>query len=213
MGPTISRGLDPVPRRALPLGDGRALWQHARMPTIDEREARVRVFTFKEGILSAVAHDLEIEAGRVSIELADDASRLRCEIDARSLRVLHAVVEGRPAPTALSDRDKRKIEQTIVEDVLHAARHPLVRFEASLVWPDAQPSVPAVEGMLDLHGRSRSIRVAVAARGADLVATATLHQPDFGITPYSAMFGTLKLKPDVRVEVHVPASRRPPARA
>jgi polyisoprenoid-binding protein YceI len=182
------------------------------MPTIDERDARVRVFTFKEGILSAVAHDLEIEVRRVAIDVADDASRLRCEIDASSLRVLYAVVDGRPAPSALSDRDKRKIEQTIVEDVLHAARHPKVRFEASLSWTDAQPSVPSIEGILELHGRSRSVRVSVEPRGQDLLATATLHQPDFGIAPYSAMFGTLKLKPDVRVEVSIPASHRPVAR-
>ncbi len=183
------------------------------MPTIDERDARVRVFTFKEGILSAVAHDLEIDVTRMSIEWPDDASRIRAELDAKSLRVLHAVVDGRPAPTALSDRDKRKIEQTILDDVLRASRHPTIRFEASLAWSAAQPSVPAIEGMLELHGRSRSVRVSVEPRGDDLVATATLHQPDFGIAPYSAMFGTLKLKPDVRVEVRIPASRRPGARA
>lgn len=186
------------------------------MPSIDEREARVRVFTFKEGILSAVAHDLEIAVTRVSIEWPDDASRIRAELDARSLRVLHAIVDGRPSPTSLSERDKRKIEETIVNDVLHASRHPSIRFEGTLAWPQAGPSpqrsVPTVDGSVELHGRSRTAAVRVEARGEELVAIATLHQPDFGITPYSAMFGTLKLKPDVRVEVAIPASRRDAAR-
>lgn len=179
------------------------------MPRIEGPDVRVRVFTFKEGLLSAVAHDLEIEVTRVSLEWPDDASHVRAEIDARSLRVLHAVVEGRPAPNALSDRDKRKIEQSIVDDVLQASRYPSIRFEAALAWPDPQPSVPSIEGKLDLHGRSRSVAVAVTERGDAFVAMATLHQPDFGIAPYSAMLGTLKIKPDVRVEVRVPAAGRP----
>jgi polyisoprenoid-binding protein YceI len=179
------------------------------MPRIEGTDVHVRVFTFKEGLLSAIAHDLEIEVTRASLEWPDDASLLRAEIDARSLRVLHAVLDGRPAPGALSDRDKRKIEQTIVEDVLHASRHPSIRFEGTLTWPDRQPAVPTIEGRLDLHGRSRSVAVTVEERGDAFVATATLHQPDFGIAPYSAMLGTLKLKADVRVEVRVPLARPP----
>jgi polyisoprenoid-binding protein YceI len=179
------------------------------MPKIDGPDVQVRVFTFKEGLFSAIAHDLEIEATRASLEWPDDASLLRAEIDTRSLLVLHAVVDGRPAPNALSDRDKRKIEKTIVEDVLHAARHPSIRFEGRLTWPDRQPTVPTIEGTLDLHGRSQSVAVMVAERGDAFVATATLHQPDFGIAPYSAMLGTLKLKADVRVEVRVPLARPP----
>ena len=38
-----------------------------------------------------------------------------------------------------------------------------------------------------------------------LVAEVSLHQPDFGIKPYSAMLGTLRVKPDVTVVVSLPA--------
>ena len=31
----------------------------------------------------------------------------------------------------------------------------------------------------------------------------TLHQPDFGITPYRAMLGTLKIRADVQIRVTV----------
>lgn len=180
------------------------------MTRITEREARCSVFTFKEGLLSAVAHDLEIEVGRFSIEWPDDASRLTAELDARSLHVRHALHDGRPAPSALSERDRRKIEQNIVEEVLHASRHPTIRFEASLAWSGGKPTI---EGTLSLAGRSRSVPVSVTQEGTELVARATLHQPDFGITPYSAMLGTLKIKPDVKVEVRVPVAHRPVERA
>ena len=180
------------------------------MSRITEREARCRVFTYKEGLLSAVAHDLEIEVTRFWVEWPDDASRLTAELDARSLRVLHAVHDGRPAPSALSDKDRRKIEQNIADEVLHAARHPAIRFEASLTWAGGRPTL---EGTLTALGRSRPVRIAVSEQGSELVARATLYQLDFGITPYSAMLGTLKIKPDVTVEVRIPLTHRPAERA
>lgn len=180
------------------------------MTRISERDARCRVYTFKEGILSAVAHDLEIEVSRFWVEWNEDASTLEAELDARSLHVLHPMADGRPNPGALSERDRRKIEQTIVEDVLHASRHPAICFRAKLAWSGG---VPSVDGDLTLTGRTRPVRVEVRLEGAELVARATLHQPDFGITPYSAMLGTLKIKPDVRVELSVPSSQRPASRA
>lgn len=177
------------------------------MTRITERDATCRVFTFKEGLLSAMAHDLEIDVARFSIEWPEDVSRVTAEMDAGSLRVLHAVHDGTPAPSALSERDRRKIEQNIGADVLHVTRHPTVRFEANVSWKGGQPTV---EGELALAGRSRPVRVEVSEEAGALVARATLHQPDFGIAPYSAMLGTLKIKPDVKVEVRVPRSRLPP---
>jgi len=36
------------------------------------------------------------------------------------------------------------------------------------------------------------------------VAEVPIHQPDFGIKPYSAMLGALKVKPDLVVRCSVP---------
>ncbi len=163
------------------------------MPTYDASRARCRVFTFKEGLLSAVAHDLEIEVGRFTVELAEDGASVAATFDTRSLRVLDAVVEGRRSPGTLSDKDKRKIEEIIADEVLASKKHPEIRFESTEV------SDAAVRGRLTMNGRSRDVR---CAREGDRV-TATLHQPDWGLKPYSAMLGTLKIKPDVRVELTI----------
>jgi hypothetical protein len=164
----------------------------------DERTAQCRVYTFKEGLLSAVAHDLEIEVGRFRIER--DAAGIRAVFDARSLRVLHATSDGRPRPDALSARDREKIEANIAGEVLETRRHPEVRFTASV---EGEPS--EVRGTLELHGRQREVAVAVRRQGERWIGEATLHQPDFGITPYSAMLGTLRIKPDVRVRIELPS--------
>jgi hypothetical protein len=173
------------------------------MSRFTEREATCRVFTFKEGLLSAVAHDLELDVQRLTIEWPDDRSSVRAVFDARSLHVLHAMHDGHPNPSGLSDRDKRKIEGTIVDEVLHASRAPEIVFEASVGLLEGG-SRARLEGTLRLAGRSRPIVLEAVRRGDAWICATTLHQPDFGITPYSAMLGTLKIKPDVRVEIRVP---------
>jgi len=162
------------------------------MPTYDATNAECRVFTFKEGLLSAVAHDLELDVGRFEVEVAGDGS-IRASFDPTSLGVVHALSNGAPAPDALSRRDRAKIDANIAKDVLHPKRHPSIRFESTEVTDEQ------VRGRLELHGRTRDITL--DRRGDEV--EATLHQPDFGIAPFSAMLGTLKIKPDVRVRLRL----------
>jgi len=161
------------------------------MATFDQSNAQCRVFTFKEGLLSAVAHDLEIDVSRFSVEISDDDGSVTASFDATSLKVVEAMVDGRRSPGKIGARDKKKIEGNIVDTVLSAKKHPQVRFESTDV------SAVTVVGTLTLNGRSREIRL---SREADTV-TATIHQPDYGIKPFTAMFGTLKIKPSVEVKL------------
>jgi polyisoprenoid-binding protein YceI len=166
------------------------------MPSYDAKDARCRVFTFKEGLLSAVAHDLEIDVTRFSVTVEGDT--VTATFDPKSLRVLHAMHDGAPRAGALSDKDRAKIESNIEGDVLRVSRHPEIRFSA-------KASGSELDGTLTLAGRTRSLRVPFRTEGNRRVAEVTLHQPDFGIAPYSAMLGTLKIKPDVRVRIELPA--------
>jgi polyisoprenoid-binding protein YceI len=171
------------------------------MATITERDGEVRVFTFKEGLLSAVAHDLEMAVERFAISFDHAHSKVSATFDATSLKVLHAVVHGSPAPGKLSSRDLAKIESNIASDVLSTRRHPEVRFESSSVTADAGGF--AIRGDLTLAGRANDIRAVVRREGLRWVTEVVLDQPRWGITPYSAMMGTLKVKPEVRVRISV----------
>ena len=146
---------------------------------------RVEVLTFKEGLLSRVPHDLKL-----SCEVTVDG--WSAQVDPRSLRVVCAMKKGREDHGTLSESDKRKIQKSLREDVLHVARFPTIRFTPTQVSEDR------VEGVLDLHGVQKP--VVLAFRGG--VARVRLHQPDFGIRPYSAMMGALKVKAGVEVLVH-----------
>lgn len=172
------------------------------MPTATPDEGAVlRVFTFKEGLLSGVAHDLELAVERFRIDW--DAAHVSATFDTRSLRVLHAVVAGRPAPDALSARDRRTIERNIAEDVLATAQHAEARFESTSVEVAGDGFV--VHGTLTLAGVQHELSVPVRRDGSRYAAEVVLDQRRFGIEPYSAMLGTLKLKPEVRVRLDVPA--------
>ncbi|MBE2249768.1 MAG: YceI family protein [Myxococcus sp.] len=167
------------------------------MARLDSTKATVEVLTFKDGLLSAVAHDLKLQVGRFTIDA--EAEKLTGEFDTASLRVIEAMKDGRESPGALSTSMKAEIEKNIVHDVLDARRHPSARFETTVVTADR------VEGALTLHGVTK----AISGRRADVegqrVVEFRLDQRDFGIKPYSAMLGTLKIKPEVVVRVSVPA--------
>ncbi len=169
------------------------------MTTFDASSAQCRIFTFKEGMLSAVAHDLEIDVTRFTVAV-EGTSKVSARLEAGSLRVLHALKEGQPTQQ-LAAGDRAKIEKTIGEDVLEVRRYPEIRFEAT-----ASPRGDGytLTGELVLHGKARPLTLEATRKGDRLVAQVTLHQPDFGIKPYSAMLGALKVQADVKITVSVP---------
>jgi polyisoprenoid-binding protein YceI len=173
------------------------------MPTFGPDMATCEVFTFREGLLSAAAHDLVLRVEAFAIEVDPAAVSVKATFDAGSLRVVSALRDGRPLPGALSAADVRDIERAIREKVLLAARYPEIRFTSTGAAP--QPGGYELRGALALAGRSRPLVVAVREAAGRLEAEVPLHQPDFGIRPYSAMLGAIRVKPDVRVRISVPA--------
>ena len=164
----------------------------------DATTATCRVYTFKEGVLSALAHDLELAVERFHIEVAEGLA-LDARFAADSLRVRGAVI-GRLEPISPSDCDK--IERAIVEEVLDARRYPEIRYEGR--GRAREDGGYDVDGELTLHGVRRPLAAQVRREGAHLVVEVTLHQPDFGIRPYRAMLGALRIRPNVRVRVETP---------
>jgi hypothetical protein len=174
------------------------------MTTYDATTATCHVFTFKEGVLSAVAHDLRIRVERFTIELDEAAGTVRGRFFADSLRVDCAMKSGHEDHGALSDRNKREIEGNIVDDVLHARRHPEITFRSSTI--EGTGDERRIAGMLSLHGTERPLTLTARRQAGRWVAEVELRQPDFGIKPYSAMLGALKIQPVVRVRVSLPAA-------
>jgi polyisoprenoid-binding protein YceI len=172
------------------------------MATFDATSASCFVFTFKEGLLSPVAHDLKLRVGRFEVTVTEAVS-IQAQFDASSLRVVAAIKDGREDPGALSRKDIADIESNIATDVLHPMRYPHVRFVSSQVQP--VHAGYEVRGSITIRDRSRTLTVLARREGSRLVAETSLLQPDFGIKPFSAMFGALRIKPEIRVRLELPA--------
>lgn len=178
------------------------------MPRHAPPAARCRLFTYKEGLLSKVAHDLElaVEDFEVRWEGAGepDGEAVRATFRADSIRVLHALRDGRPNPRALSARDHRKIEDSIRGEVLDTRRYPEVRFRSTAIRP-AGDGRWDLRGELSIRGRARPVSGTARREGDRLVAAFRLDQRDWGIRPFTALMGALKIQPHVDVRLEIPA--------
>src|SRR5262249_848925 len=141
-----------------------------------------------------------------SMELDEVAQKVTAEFDARSLTVVSVMKEGVESSATLGSFDRSTIEKNIVNDVLEAKKYPTVRFVSTEVKPEGDGF--RVRGDLSLHGRTRSIDLVLAPREGKYRSRVRLHQPDFGIKPYTAFLGTLKIQPDLFVELSLSDPRK-----
>jgi polyisoprenoid-binding protein YceI len=188
------------------------------MTRIGQDTGTIEVFTFREGALSALGHDLRLRASRFDIDILADSVTAR--VDASSLRVATAMRGGAPMPGALSDRDKADIERNCAREVLEAQQHAeatFVSFEVKRTEERAPPATGGgrrpehtvegqwmVRGKLTIHGVSHEGSFEVRREGDKAVARIDVDLRSFGMKPYSAMLGALRVKPVVLVVVEVP---------
>src|SRR5687767_8832873 len=107
------------------------------MTTFDQNNAECFVFTFKDGLLSPIAHDLRIKVTRFSVQLDEASGTLSATFDTGSLRVDTPMKDGNENPSALSDGDKEKIAGQIRDDVLHSSKYPEARFQSRTLQKQA----------------------------------------------------------------------------
>lgn len=171
-------------------------------------DGRLVLRTYRTGLAAQAGHDLTLEITRWSGELdtGDDGSPVRLEVraDMGSLTVREGTGGVRP----LSDRDRREIAATARKE-LGTDRTPEATFVAEKFEPDSAGG-GAIDGTLTLRGQGRPFRLQVKKAGdGHYRATASVVQSEFGIKPYSGMFGALKLRDavDVEAEVSLPAAQ------
>ena len=172
------------------------------MPSYDSTNAECLVFTFKEGLLSPIAHDLRLRFTRFSLEVDAAASSVVARFDTNSLAVDCPMKEGAENPSALSASDTQKIAGQIREDVLHGSKYPEAVFRSHTVIARSDGGYD-LEGELTLHGVTKPLAAQTRLVAGRQQLELRLHQPDFGITPYRAMLGTLKIQADVTIRITV----------
>jgi hypothetical protein len=167
--------------------------------TLGPADAKLTVRTGRSGAIAKVGHDLllEVTAWSGTFEVSDRI-QLALTADPSSFRV----IEGTGGMQALGDDDKANIAQTIGDEVLGAG---VISFRSNAVTADGGGL--RVDGDLDLLGARRPVafELTIGDEGR-LTGEATIKQTDFGMKPYSTLFGTLKVADEVRVSIegHLP---------
>ncbi|MFN0122205.1 MAG: YceI family protein [Blastocatellia bacterium] len=183
---------------AVPHGQGAA-----RTYNLVAAESSFWVYVGKAGILKGFAHNHEIGvksfSGRITVPAGNPAAgTLQLDVDAKSMAVLDKDV---------SDKDRTEIYNSMHNSVLESAKYPKISFR-SVAVADVKPAGAnqyslTLSGDLTLHGVTRRIAVPATVNLTPNVLRATgkytLRQSDYGIKPYSAAGGTIKVKDDIVV--------------
>lgn len=153
------------------------------------------VHTARTGAVARAGHDLVLHVtdweGTLEVG-GDHPSRVEARIDGGSLQVR----EGTGGMQPLGDDDKASIEQTIDDEVL---RRDEITYRSTEVIPDGDGL--RVAGELTMLGQTAPIRLDVALVDGTLTAGGVVRQTAFGMKPYSALFGALRVADEVRVSL------------
>jgi polyisoprenoid-binding protein YceI len=169
--------------------------------TFGPQNGRILVKTYREGFAKAVGHDLVIEVGQWSADVtvgedpADTTITATAQVDSLD------PVEGIGGVTPLSEQDKNEIKKNI-KKILTSPEISFRSFSVKVAGSSA-----TVSGDLTIMGRSEGVDVQLSESGGKIKGTFSVIQTRWGIKPYSAMMGALKVadRVDVEFEVDAPA--------
>jgi polyisoprenoid-binding protein YceI len=154
-----------------------------------------RVHTYREGMAQKVGHDLIIEVAQwqSSVEVGDDGAptTISLHVDPRSLQVL----EGHRGVKPLSDSDRTEIRSNIDEKIL---RGQPIEFSSNSVEVSADRI--SVRGDLTMAGTTKPATFELRLAGDGRISgTLPVTQSEWGIKPYRAFMGALKVRDTVEV--------------
>ena len=164
-------------------------------------DSRFDVVTGKAGLLGRFGHEHRIRArsftGTIVYNAADpSASSVEVTVPTAGLHVVALGADREDAPD---------VEKAMREDVLHVDRWPTIEFRSTAVEPIS--GGVRVTGDLTMAGRTRPVTLDMRLRadGRRLVADGafTIRQTDWGIEPYRAALGTIRVADRVTFELHV----------
>src|SRR5450755_3977641 len=165
--------------------------------------ATLAIRTKRGGAAAKAGHDLliHVTSWQATLQLGATPadSTLSLDADGSSLHVQ----EGTGGLQSLGEDDKASIRTTIDDEVLKRAD---VKFRSSEV--ESVDGRIKLQGELELMGVAHPISFELTDDGGRLAGSATVTQSMWGIKPYSALFGALKVLDDVEVSIDAPLPAR-----
>jgi len=160
----------------------------------------LRVFTFKDGLLSTVAHDLRLTLVRWHIDV-DDTGAVKGSFFPATLKVDGVMRGGQLDADALSGANQREVLANVNDKLLQTGRHPEATLVGRVVGEGARRQF---EGTLTLAGRAASITAPFEVTDAFVRVSLELQPTRWGIAPYKALMGAIRLQDRVRITLDAP---------
>jgi polyisoprenoid-binding protein YceI len=162
------------------------------------QDGTLTVKTGRTGAIARAGHDLLMEVGAwgATVQVGPDGvpALLELTADANSLTVR----EGAGGVKALDDDDRKGIAQTIREEVLKGTT---ITFASRSVAPSGSGHLD-VTGDLKLYNGVNEVSFALTIEDdGHVTGSAVVTQTRWGMKPYTALFGTLKVADEVTVAI------------
>ena len=162
-------------------------------------EGTVQVFTYKAGLLSKVAHDLQLTVQSFSIRV--DGAAVSAHFDPASIGVDGIIRRGGLKPNTLSRREKTDILSTMRSKVLQISEYPAVALQGTLTATSDQWRL---DGTLQIRGTKQPVEILTRRSEGRLTGQVELIPSRWGITPYRALLGAIQLQDRVTVVFDIP---------
>ena len=162
----------------------------------------LKVHTYREGVAQKIGHDLiiEVEQWDATVDVGPDGAiqSVQLNADPSSLQVR----EGRNGVKALTDKDREDIRTSIDEKIL---RGKPIAFASTAVEP--RDGGVTVRGELTMADTTRPAAFDIEVSGDGRVAgTLPVTQSEWGIKPYKAFMGALRVRDTVEIVLDVQLS-------
>jgi polyisoprenoid-binding protein YceI len=180
-------------------GERAAYFRRMSNQNLGPHNANLQVKTYRQGIAQKVGHDLvlDVTSWEASVNLNGDASAMTLDCDSSSLEVREGLHGAKP----LSDKDRAEIRKNIDDKILKGQP---IRFRSSSV-KRVEGGV-AVQGELSIGDQSRPVEFDLDIEGDRLKGAVPLVQSEFGIKPFKALMGALKVRDDIEIVIDAPVA-------
>lgn len=173
------------------------------MPTFGPEYGELTLRTTRAGLASRVGHDLTIVISDWSADLTlRDGSPDSVALSAALASMI--VAHGAGGLKPLSDSDKRSIIKNALR-TLSAGRFPYATFASRKITGESANF--SIEGVITIAGVARTEVIPVETTRSATETTATVStvvtQKSFGVTPYSAMLGALRVSDAVTIDLRL----------
>ena len=177
----------------------------------------IQVFKDTDGLGAALAHDHAIKAktvtGNFTWDPVDPAScQLTVTVPVSSLTPDEPAVRkqvGLEGEVSSSQREEIK-ENMLAKDQLNAASHKEITFVSSACSGSGDKIT--LKGRLSIRGKARDVSVPVSfsadAAGFSAKGTLDINATDYGFEPYSALFGQIANRNEMKLHVNLGGSAK-----